>query len=287
MSAHPVLAHTIAEAREHAAALRGRTPGASVALVPTMGALHAGHLALVERARQVADAVVVSIFVNPLQFAPSEDFEAYPRTLDTDMTVLATAGTDLVFAPSVTEMYPDGGAQTTVHAGPIGARYEGRSRPSHFDGMLTVVAKLLNIVQPDTAVFGRKDAQQLALVRRMVLDLNLPVTIEAVETVREPDGLALSSRNRYLAPRERRAAVRLHEALDAAASSADRGVNAAVAAAQSVVTGEPLITLDYLAVVDPNTFQPVSDSHRGTALAIIAAHVGSSRLIDNETITIP
>lgn len=287
MSAHLVLAHTIAETREHAAALRGRTPGASVALVPTMGALHEGHLALVERARQVSDSVVVSIFVNPLQFAPSEDFESYPRTLDTDVALLAAAGTDLVFAPSVAEMYPDGGSQTTVHAGPIGARHEGRSRPSHFDGMLTVVAKLLNIVQPDTAVFGRKDAQQLALVRRMVLDLNIPVAIEAVDTVREPDGLALSSRNRYLTPRERRAGVRLHDALEAAASSADRGVDAAVAAAQSVVAGEPLITLDYLAVVDPSTFQPVSDAHRGTALAIIAAQVGSARLIDNETITIP
>lgn len=267
-------------------ALRGtlaeaRRGGRRIALVPTMGALHDGHLALVERARELADVVVVSVFVNPLQFGPSEDLDRYPRDLDADRALLEEEGVEYVFAPSVAEMYPDGPSSTRVAAGKVGSLYEGRSRPGHFDGMLTVVAKLLSIVQPDVALFGQKDAQQLFLVRRMVRDLDLPVSIEAVETVRESDGLALSSRNRYLDERERRAARTIPHVLEAAASAADRGVDAVIAAAQSASMGEPLVKLDYLVVADPATFLPVDDDHRGPALVLVAAVVGSTRLIDN------
>ncbi|KQQ03532.1 MULTISPECIES: pantoate--beta-alanine ligase [unclassified Rathayibacter] len=258
-----------------------RRAGRSIALVPTMGALHDGHLALVERAREIADVVVVSIFVNPLQFGPSEDLDRYPRDLESDLTLLEREGVEYVFAPTVAEMYPDGPTSTRVVAGRVGTLYEGRSRPGHFDGMLTVVSKLLNIVRPDAALFGQKDAQQLFLVRRMVRDLDLPVVIEAVETVREEDGLALSSRNRYLDPRERRAARTVPLVLEAAASAADRGVDSVIAAAQSAAMGEPLVKLDYLVVADPTTLLPVDDDHRGPALVLVAAVVGSTRLLDN------
>nr|WP_244274961.1 pantoate--beta-alanine ligase [Rathayibacter oskolensis] len=258
-----------------------RRAGSRVALVPTMGALHDGHLALVDRAREIADVVIVSVFVNPLQFGPSEDLDRYPRDLAADTALLEPEGVDVVFAPSVAEMYPDGPTATRVVAGAVGALYEGRSRPGHFDGMLTVVAKLLGIVQPDAALFGQKDAQQLFLVRRMVRDLDLPVTIEAVETVREDDGLALSSRNRYLDARERRAARTVPLVLEAAASAADRGIDAVIAAAQSAAMGEPLVKLDYLVVAHPTTFLPVDDDYRGPALVLVAAIVGSTRLIDN------
>ena len=183
-------------------------------------------------------------------------------------------------------MYPDGATQVTVHAGTIGGMFEGRSRPGHFDGVLTVVAKLLNIVAPDVVTFGRKDAQQLFLVQRMVADLDIPVRVEAIDTVREPDGLALSSRNRFLDPAHRRAARALSAALEAAASSAERGVAAAVSAAQGALMGEPLVDLDYFAVVHPATFLPVDDGYRGPAIAIVAARLGSTRLIDNETINL-
>ena len=199
VSSRPVVIETIA-------ALRTALEGRSVALVPTLGALHDGHLALVERARELADTVVVSIFVNPLQFGPNEDLEKYPRDLAGDLDLL-DGQADFVFAPTVDEMYPDGPAQTTVNGGPVASLYEGRSRPGHFNGMLTVVAKLLAIVRPDHVLFGQKDAQQLFLVQRMVKDLNMATNVIAVETVRADDGLALSSRNRYLDPRERRAAV--------------------------------------------------------------------------------
>ncbi|WKK70446.1 pantoate--beta-alanine ligase [Rathayibacter oskolensis] len=258
-----------------------RRAGRSIALVPTMGALHDGHLALVDRAREIADVVVVSIFVNPLQFGPSEDLDRYPRDLAADLALLEREGVEYVFAPTVAEMYPDGPSATRVVAGKAGTLYEGRSRPGHFDGMLTVVAKLLGIVQPDAALFGQKDAQQLFLVRRMVRDLDLPVVIEAVETVREEDGLALSSRNRYLDARERRAARTVPLVLEAAASAADRGVDSVIAAAQSAAMGEPLVELDYLAVADPTTFLPVDDDYRGPALVLVAAVVGSTRLLDN------
>lgn len=260
---------------------RARRGGSRIALVPTMGALHDGHLALVDRARELADVVIVSIFVNPLQFGPNEDLDRYPRDLAADTALLESRGVEHVFAPSVAEMYPDGPSSTRVVAGKVGSLYEGRSRPGHFDGMLTVVAKLLGIVQPDVALFGQKDAQQLFLVRRMVRDLDLPVSIEAVDTVRESDGLALSSRNRYLDDRERRAARTIPHLLEAAASAADRGVDAVIAAAQSASMGEPLVKLDYLVVANPATLLPVDDDHRGPALVLVAAVVGTTRLIDN------
>ncbi|MHC2186261.1 pantoate--beta-alanine ligase [Rathayibacter agropyri] len=258
-----------------------RRAGKRVALVPTMGALHAGHLALVARARELADIVVVSVFVNPLQFGPTEDLDRYPRDLAGDTALLDAAGVDVVFAPHVAEMYPDGASSTRVVAGQVGELYEGRSRPGHFDGMLTVVAKLLNIVQPDFAVFGQKDAQQLFLVRRMVGDLNLPVAIEGVDIVREEDGLARSSRNRYLDDEQRRAGLALPRLLAAAAAAADRGADAAIDAAHAVARDEPLVRLDYLAVVNPATLLPVDADHRGPALVLVAARVGTTRLLDN------
>jgi pantoate--beta-alanine ligase len=276
------IARTVADVRSAVTELR--QDGRRVALLPTMGALHEGHRTLVRHARTVADAVVVSIFVNPLQFAPTEDLDRYPRTPDEDLAAIEAEGAALLFAPSVAVMYPDGPTGTRVTAGPAGARFEGRSRPGHFDGVLTVVAKLLNIVQPDVVLFGRKDAQQVFVVRRMVADLNLPVTVEVADTVREPDGLALSSRNRYLGAEDRAAARAIPRALEAAASAADRGVDPAIAAAQAALAGEPRVRLDYLAVVDPATFAPVDDGYRGAALALVAATVGTTRLIDNEVI---
>jgi pantoate--beta-alanine ligase len=268
---------TIAELR---AALAGRT----VALVPTMGALHAGHLALVERASHLADTVVVSIFVNPLQFGAGEDLDTYPRTLEADVQKLDAAGVEFVFAPSVAEMYPHGSSETRVTAGAVGTLFEGRSRPGHFDGMLTVVAKLLGIVRPAFVLFGQKDAQQVFLVQRMVADLNVATDVSVVETVRENGGLALSSRNRYLDDREKRAALALSAALEAAESSGDRGIDAVLAAAQSVLMGENLVRLDYLSVVNPATFLPVDDDYRGKARVLVAARVGDTRLIDNALI---
>lgn len=268
---------TIAELR---AALAGRT----VALVPTMGALHEGHLALVDRAAQLADTVVVSIFVNPLQFGPGEDLDTYPRTLADDLAKLEAAGVQFVFAPSVAEMYPTGPSETRVTAGRVGTLFEGRSRPGHFDGMLTVVAKLLGIVRPAFVLFGQKDAQQVFLVQRMVADLDVATIVEVVPTVREESGLALSSRNRFLDERGRRAALALSAALEAARAAGDRGIDAVLAAAQAALTGNDLVRLDYLSVVDPTTFTPVGDDYRGRARVLIAARVGDTRLIDNELI---
>ena len=259
-----------------------RAAGASVALVPTMGALHAGHLALVRRARELADVVVVSIFVNPLQFAPGEDLDRYPRTLEADVAALADLGVDAVFAPSADEMYPRGReGGTTVHAGPIGVRYEGASRPGHFDGVLTVVAKLLGIASPDVALFGQKDAQQVFLVSRMVADLDLPVRIETVPTVRESDGLALSSRNRYLGDAQRQAALVLAESLRAADAAASDGPSELLAEGVAAFGDHDGVSLDYFVVVDPDTFLPVTEDFRGRALVLVAALVGSTRLIDN------
>jgi pantoate--beta-alanine ligase len=280
----PRVLETVTEVRE--AMSVERAAGRTVSLTPTLGALHAGHLAHLTRAAELVDTRVVSIFVNPLQFGPTEDLDKYPRTLDDDLDKLAALGVPFVFAPSAAEMYPEGNPQTHVGAGRIGELYEGRSRQGHFDGVLTVVAKLLLIVGPDIVTFGQKDAQQLFLVRRMIRDLNIPVKLEAIDIVREEDGLALSSRNRFLDTRERRAARALSGALDAAASSADQGVDAVIAAAQSTLMGEPLVELDYLKIVNPTTFLPVDDGHRGPALVLIAAKVGSTRLIDNERISL-
>jgi pantoate--beta-alanine ligase len=268
---------------------RDGEPG-RVVLVPTMGALHAGHLELVEQARQLGDIVVVSIFVNPLQFGPGEDLDTYPRTLDADVAALDGLA-DVVFAPTVSEMYPSGPSETRVTAGPIGELFEGASRPGHFDGMLTVVAKLFHIVEPEVAVFGRKDAQQAFLVERMVRDLNFPTAIHIAQTVRDHDGLALSSRNRFLGGTDRQAAAALSRALRAAVEAAGDGdVARMLAAASAVLEREPDVRLDYLAVVDPSTFRPLaagqSTAGISSVLMLVAARVGSTRLIDNQRIEI-
>ncbi|TAL45174.1 MAG: pantoate--beta-alanine ligase [Salinibacterium sp.] len=278
----PVVLETVAAVREAMAS--ERASGRSIVYTPTMGALHAGHIAHVDRAAEIGDVRIVSIFVNPMQFGAGEDLDRYPRTLDDDLENLGARGVPYVFAPSVAEMYPTGPSQTVVSAGKIGTLYEGAARPGHFDGVLTVVAKLLNIVQPDVVTFGQKDAQQLFLVRRMITDLNLPVRVEVIPIVREDDGLALSSRNRFLDANQRRAARTLSIALEAAASAAERGLDAALAAAQGALMGEPLVDLDYFKIVDPATFLPVDDRHKGRATAIVAAKLGSTRLIDNEMI---
>ncbi|GAB3393437.1 pantoate--beta-alanine ligase [Humibacter soli] len=279
----PRVVHTIASLREMVR--DARADGARIALVPTMGALHAGHLSLVRRARELADVVVVSVFVNPLQFGPSEDFERYPRTFDADLAALSTLA-DTVFAPAVSEMYPSGPTQTRVTGGEVAGLFEGESRPGHFDGMLTVVAKLLNIAQPDVALFGQKDAQQVFLVRQLVTDLNLSVSIEAVPTVREEDGLALSSRNHYLDADGRQAAVVLSAALQDVAAAGHLGAATALDAGLARIAASATVRLDYLAIVDPQTFRSVEDSFRGPAIALIAARVGETRLIDNANVII-
>lgn len=263
-----------------------RAAGASVALVPTMGALHEGHLALVRRARELADVVIVSVFVNPLQFGPGEDLDRYPRTLDADLAALTGLGVEAVFAPTVAEMYPDGPSSTRVTAGAVGTLYEGASRPGHFDGMLTVVSKLFHIVQPDVACFGQKDAQQVHLVRRMVRDLDMPLAIEVVPTVREADGLALSSRNRYLSASDRQAALTLSEALRAAADAAPQGAAEVLAEAEGAFGAHEAVQPEYLVVVDPETLLPVESDASGPALVLVAARVGATRLIDNALITL-
>lgn len=283
-AAPPRVVTGIASLRE--ALAERRAGGASVAFVPTMGALHDGHFALVRRARELADVVVVSIFVNPLQFGPSEDLDRYPRTLDADVAALAALGVEFVFAPAVAEMYPDGPSSTRVVAGAVGGLYEGASRPGHFDGMLTVVAKLFSIVGPDVAVFGQKDAQQVFLVRRMVRDLDLPLAIEVVPTVRETDGLALSSRNRFLDEVQRQAALTLSESLAAASDAAAEGVDEALAEAVAAFGDHDGVELDYFVIVDPETFLPVAADASGPALALVAARVGPTRLIDNRALTL-
>ncbi|KAB8196607.1 pantoate--beta-alanine ligase [Nonomuraea phyllanthi] len=258
--------------------------GGEVALVPTMGALHEGHRSLIRQARVRADQVVVSIFVNPLQFGPNEDFSRYPRTFEADLDVCRAEGVDVVFHPDVEEMYaPD--RQVSVSAGPMGEVVEGAHRPGHFDGVLTVVLKLFNLVRPDLAVFGQKDAQQLALIRRMVADLDLPIEILGAPTVREPDGLALSSRNRYLSDDDRRVALALSRALRAgAAELAPAAIRAT--AREVLAAAGPRLEVDYLALVDPETFADVDESYEGMAVLAVAARVGATRLIDNVTLTL-
>ncbi|WP_017569326.1 pantoate--beta-alanine ligase [Nocardiopsis halotolerans] len=280
-STGPLVVHTPDELR------RALADAGRVALVPTMGALHEGHRSLMRVARERADTVVVSVFVNPLQFGPNEDFDRYPRTLDTDTAVCAQEGVDVVLAPSVNTMYP--AEQTvTVHAGAMGERLEGASRPGFFTGVLTVVSKLLHLVGPDLAVFGRKDAQQLAVVRRMVADLNMPVEIVGAPTLRDPDGLATSSRNVYLSDAERASALFLSRALEAGRAAASEGPGAVRAAARAVLDGAagatPPVELDYLALVDPATFADAPADHRGEAVLAVAARVGATRLIDNVSV---
>ncbi|KAA9373867.1 pantoate--beta-alanine ligase [Microbispora cellulosiformans] len=280
---------TVAADRAALGKARDALGAGRIALVPTMGALHEGHRSLVRLAREHADHVVVSVFVNPLQFGPHEDFSRYPRTFDADLLVCEEEGVSVVFAPSAEDMYlPD--RQVEVSAGGMGGTAEGAFRPGHFDGVLTVVLKLFNLVRPDVAVFGQKDAQQLALIRRMTADLDVPVSIVAAPTVREPDGLALSSRNRYLSEADRRTALALSRALSAGAARAQAGpagvLDAARAVLEEAARFAPPLLLDYLILADPATFAPVGGDHRGEAVLAVAAKVGATRLIDNMVLTL-
>ena len=275
----PVLARTTAELR----AVRDGMAG-PVVLVPTMGALHAGHRALLRAARAAAGptgSVIVSIFVNPLQFRPGEDLDRYPRTLDDDLAMCAAEGAQAVFAPSAAEMYPAGQPEVTVDPGPMGRVFEGQFRPGFFGGVLTVVLKLFHLTRPDAAVFGEKDAQQLALVRRLVSDTNLEIAIESVPTARDADGLATSSRNRYLSVAERDLALTMPRALRAGQRAAAQGAQAVLTAAQEILDGEPALAVDYVAIVDPRTFTPIGSGQAGPALIVAAVTAGTTRLIDN------
>jgi len=270
---------TVALIRQRSAGWRG--DGLTSALVPTMGSLHDGHLALVQAAREAADRVIVSIFVNPTQFAPSEDFAAYPRNMDADLARLARAGVDAVFAPTTDEMYPEG-FSTTVSLGGPAAGLEGDFRPHFFQGVATVVAKLFLATQPDIAVFGEKDYQQLLVVQRMAADLNIPVQVRGHPTQREPDGLAMSSRNAYLSSAERSIAPRLHRALQSAARAirAGRGPDAAVAGARQSLA-EAGFTVDYVALRNAGTLAEVIDVASEPLRLLAAAKLGRTRLIDN------
>lgn len=272
------LTAAVSDARQH---------GKSVAFVPTMGALHDGHISLVEIAHQQADFVVVSIFVNPLQFGANEDFDKYPRTLQDDAEKLSAVDVDVLFAPGVDDVYPNGN-EITQHAGPVGATFEGAVRAGHFDGMLTVVARLFDLVKPDFSVFGNKDAQQLFLIRRMVANSNHrwnAMQVIGAPIIREEDGLAMSSRNRYLSEDERELALKISRALWAAeATQGDAATR--LAAAEQVMATAPAVRLDYVALVDPATFEPIEAGFVGRALLVMAARVGSTRLIDNLSISI-
>lgn len=272
--------HTIDEmhAARHAASHEGRTVG----LVPTMGALHEGHLFLVRMAKAQCDLVVVSIFINPLQFGPTEDLAKYPRNFDRDSELLEREGVDFIFAPTVEEMYP-AGAVTYVTVESLSDKLCGRSRPGHFRGVTTVVSKLFHIVEPDRAFFGQKDAAQSTIIRRMVRDLNIPVQIVIGAIVRGPDGLAMSSRNAYLDASQRQSALVLHRSLVAVQERFDRGerkAQALIEAGKRLFAEDPFVRLDYFEIVDPKTLDPVDDlSH--SALVAVAAFVGKARLIDN------
>jgi pantoate--beta-alanine ligase len=274
----PAVAETVAELRE----LRGGLP-APVVLVPTMGALHEGHRALVRAARALGGGVVVSVFVNPTQFGPGEDFDRYPRTWDDDLAALAAEGADLVFHPGVDDVYPPGSLGVTVHPGPLGSVLEGAVRPGHFAGVLTVVAKLFGLVRPDVAFFGEKDYQQLTLIRAMARELALGVEVVGVPTVREDGGLALSSRNRYLDPAQRTAALTVSAALRAGAAAGPGGADAVLAAARAVLAAEPSLLQDYLELTDIDLGPAPS---AGPARLLVAVRAGSTRLLDNAPITL-
>ena len=284
------IAQTVAAMRQARAAAAPHSP---IALVPTMGALHEGHRSLIRAARQQAKTVVVSIFVNPTQFGPTEDFAQYPRTFDADLALLERESVDILFAPTPEEMYPPTSQitpqtsttdpQTSIDPGPIATRLDGASRPGHFRGVATVVLKLFNIVTPDIAFFGQKDAAQCAVLQAMVRDLNLPVHLHICPTVRDPDGLALSSRNQYLTPAERHVALALSRALRAAEQQAAHGITSAATLRQTLLTTlaqSPNLKLDYAALVDPRTLLPLETTSQG-ALIAIAAWIGKTRLIDN------
>jgi pantoate--beta-alanine ligase len=256
--------------------------GRTVGFVPTMGALHEGHLALMRAARERCDAVVASIFVNPTQFGPTEDFGKYPRTVEADCALLEREGVDLVFLPAVEEMYP-AAATTVVEVAGLSDRLDGASRPGHFRGVATVVAKLFHIVAPDRAFFGQKDAAQVAVLRRMVRDLHFELELVVCPTVREADGLAMSSRNRYLSPEERRQALVLSRALrtvEAACAAGERNAGRLLELGRATIAEEPAVRLDYFRVVDPEDLIEL-ESVDGRALVAVAAHVGTTRLIDN------
>ena len=267
----------VAETAADLARLRAALPG-PVALVPTMGALHEGHRTLVRAARERGGSVVVSVFVNPTQFGPGEDFDRYPRTWDADLAALAEEGADVVLHPRVEEVYPPGALGVTVQPGPLGSVLEGAVRPGHFAGVLTVVAKLFGLVRPDEAFFGEKDYQQLVLIRAMARELALGVTVTGVPTVREDDGLALSSRNRYLTAEQRATAATLNRALRAGADAGPRGAQAVLAAAREVLATAPELVPDYLELTDPD-LGPAPAA--GPARLLLAARAGSTRLLDN------
>ena len=269
-----------AELRAARAAFQG-----VVGLVPTMGALHAAHMALVAAAHEECDVVVVTIFVNPTQFGPDDDLASYPRTLARDLAMLEAEGVDLVFTPTPEVMYPPG-YQTTIRVGEVARPLEGVSRPGHFVGVATVVAKLFNLVQPDRGYFGQKDAQQVVVLRRMVADLNFPLTVVPVPTVREADGLAMSSRNAYLSDGEREAALVLSRALGAAADAyeaGERGTEVLRGMLRGVIMGEPLAEVDYISIADPRTLDEVQGTLRRDAVVLVSLTVqlGKPRLLDN------
>jgi pantoate--beta-alanine ligase len=278
------ICQTIEEMRSALREVRGK--GKRLGFVPTMGALHDGHLSLVRAAKAQCDVAAVSIFVNPLQFGPNEDFAKYPRTFECDHELLEKAGVDFLFAPTPEEMYPAGGV-TYVTVEDLSDKLCGRSRPSHFRGVTTAVAKLFHIVEPDRAFFGQKDAAQAAIIRRMVRDLNLPIVVVICPIVREADGLAMSSRNAYLSPHERKSALILHRALIHVKNRFDQGERRAsklIDSGKQVLAQEPAVRLDYFEIVDPDTLQAMEKLTR-TALAAVAAFVGTTRLIDNALLT--
>jgi pantoate--beta-alanine ligase len=265
-----------------------RRGGKGIALVPTMGALHDGHLALIDLARERAGTVVMSLFVNPLQFGPNEDFARYPRDRDGDARLAEARGADILFAPQPNELYRAGRAVTVVPTS-LASRWDGASRPGHFTGVLTVVAKLFNIVQPDVAIFGQKDIQQATLIRAMVRDLDFPIRVIVAPTVREKDGVALSSRNAYLSAPDRKRARVLSRALFAMRDAFDAGETSTVALetlGNAIVAAEPAVTVEYLAVMDAETLEPVSSATAGSIVAV-AARIGTTRLIDNVILGAP
>jgi pantoate--beta-alanine ligase len=282
----PRLARTIETVRENIAAARAR--GLKIGLVPTMGALHEGHASLIQRARAETGYVVVSIFVNPTQFGPREDLSRYPRPLDQDLAICGTERVDLVFAPEVATVYPPG-FQTIVEVEQLQKVLCGPSRPGHFRGVTTVVLKLFNVVQPDIAYFGQKDGQQARIIQQMVRDLNIAVEIRVCPIVREPDGLALSSRNQYLDPQQRRQAIVLHRALETGKQmieGGERDASALLERLRDLILSAPAAEIDYIAVVDADSLQPVRELG-GTVLLALAVRFGETRLIDNVIVLIP
>ena len=275
-----VVARTREELADARSALTGR-----VAVVMTMGALHAGHVELMRRAHHIADAVMVTVFLNPMQFGANEDLDKYPSRLEADLALCEAEDVDLVFAPTNDVVYPNGTPDIRVVAGGLGDRLEGEHRPGHFDGVLTVVAKLLHLTCPGVALFGEKDAQQLALIRHMVRDLDFPVEIVPVPTVREEGGLALSSRNSYLSEGDLVTARSLNKALQAGVAAAGEGAAGTLAAATAVLAAEPGVSVDYLALVDDETWEPASSTTHNARL-LVAARIGTTRLIDNVSVTL-